>query len=310
LADVISEFAEVAWMSPSISWKKDDLEQYDLIIFGFVPPTSLSANKLYGALNVLGLMFDSPKLKLVVDSAQIWQYKNSIAAAAKDPSILYGSFYARREGYEAAKRNTSIVERATAHMLVSQWPTILYPSLPWNSTEKVASLLGFAQADNLIGVNLDSTLLDPEPPRIGRRDYWAVENPKSSWVDSLDKVTVFPKEPTKVGRKTDDAYALDVVKDSVGLILPPQDRNSTTWWNYRMVQALNTSTPIATYWPDTSGFSSEWSVLPYQIEDMSPARRQVLAITQRNQYIDTLIPASEVKTELMGVLVDSMSERI
>jgi hypothetical protein len=310
LADSMSDFAEIVWMSPSISWSRDDLEKYDLIIFGFVPPTSLSANKLYGALNVLGLMFDSPKLKLVVDSAQIWQYKNSIAAASKDPSILYGNFYARREGYEAAKRNTSIVERATAHMLVSQWPDILYPSLPWNSDEKISSLLGFAAVENLIGVNLDATMLEPEPPRIGRRDYWAVENPKSSWISSLDKLTVFPKEPTKIGRKTDDDYALDTIRDSVGLVLPPQERNSTTWWNYRIVQALNTSTPIATYWPDTVDFSSEWSVLPYQIEDMSQAQRQSLAKAQRNQYMDTLIPASEVKTELMGILVDSMSERI
>lgn len=309
LDSVFSKYAEVTWASPSLSWKKEDLEKYDHIIFGFLPPTSLSANKLYGALNVLGLMFDSPKLKLVVDSPQIWQYKNSIAASIKDPSILFGNFYVKREGYQTVSKNPSLIDKAIAHMMVTDWPTILYPSLPWNSDEKVTSLLDFGKNKHVIGLNFDSLLVSPGMPRIGRKDYWAVENIKSSWLESINKTTIFPKESTKPGKKTDDATALQIIQDSVGLILPPQERNAATWWNYRIIQALNTSTPIATNWADTQTFSDSWALLPYQIEDMSPAQRQQLASTQRGVYLEALPSRDELAYAVEKLLVVSKLER-
>ena len=310
LEDALSANAEITWSSPSVNWKRGDLENFDLIIFGFMPPTALSANKIYGALNVLSLMFDSPKLKLVVDSPQIWQYKNSINAVIKNPSILLGDFYSRREGFEAAKRNKTFVEKATAHMMVSEWPEILYPYLPWNSEEKIASILSFSSAENLTPVYLDSFLIDPEPARIGRKDIWAVESPKNSWISSISKTLSFPQENTKIGRKTNDEYAKEVIENSVGLLLPPQERNDIIWWNYRISQALNTSTPIVTYWPETRDFSSSWAMLGYQVEDMSPAQRQTLASTQRNSYMDYFPSSSEAKEQLIEQMLDSSKERV
>ena len=306
----ISKYANVTWAAPSVSWRKEDLEKYDLIIFGFMPPTSLSANKLYGGLNVLSLMFNSPKLKLVVDSPQIWQYRNSINASIKNPSILLGNFYSRREGYEAATRNSAFVEKAVAHMMVSSWPEILYPALPWNTDEQVAKALGFVGPENLKGIYADSFLMSPEPARIGRRDVWAVENPKNAWAQVSAKGLSFPQEPTKVGRKTDDDYAKTVIESSVGLLLPPQERNNLIWWNYRLSQALNTSTPIVTYWPETRNFSQSWAMLGYQVEDMSPAQRQVLASTQRNTYLDYIPSLEESELYIRDNLIGSIQEDI
>lgn len=310
LDSVFSEYGQVTWSSPSLSWKREDLEKYDHIIFGFLPPTSLTANKLYGALHILGLMFDSPKLKLVVDSPQVWQYKNSINAMLKTPSILFGSFYSRREGYQTVSKNPSIVEKAVAHMLVSPWPQIIYPSLPWNSDEKVSQVFGFGNNLDLIGLNFDSLYVQPEVPRIGRKNYWSVENIKSTWLDQINKTTVFPKESTKPGKKTDDNYALDTISSGIGLIIPPQERNLITWWNYRIIQALNTSTPIVTKWEDTANFSRSWSLLPYQVEDMSPAERQQLASTQRGVYLESLASGAELSNKIEKVLVGSTLERL
>jgi hypothetical protein len=309
LSDAVSKFAEVVWASPSQSWTKKDLEVYDVIIFGMTPPTSLSANKLFGALHVLGLMFDSPKLKLVVDSAQMWQYKNSVAAVKRDFSSLFGSFYFRREGYATAKESPKMIEKAVAHMSDSAWPTIFYPSLPWVSDSKVASLLGFVGEESLVGLNLDSLLLNIEPPRIGRKDYWSVDAPKSSWLEPLDKVLVYPRTATRIGRKTDDAYALGIIQNSAGFILPPQERKAGTWWNYRMVQALNTTTPITTYWQDTYKFHSSWGALAYQIEDMSVVERQHLATAQKNVYINAIPDKDSVINYLKINLIDSSKER-
>lgn len=310
LADAVGDFAEVVWMSPSLSWSFDDLDKYDQIIFGFMPPTSLSANKLYGAFNVLAHMFDSPKLKLVIDSPQVWQYKNSIKAVSRDPNILLGTYYSKREGFDLASRNKEMIAKVSSYLAGDTWPTVLYPSLPWNSTEKVASALELPGVKNIVGINLDSRLLAVEPPNIGRKDVWAVENVKNSWLQPVSKTIAFPQAPTKLGRKTDDEYALDLIRDSVGLILPPQERNSLTWWNYRLIQALNTSTPVATYWPDTKDFSTAWAILPYQIEDMTPSERFSLAATQRETYSDSISSSQESLQLLREILIGSTEERI
>jgi hypothetical protein len=310
LADAVAEFADVTWASPKLSWTKKDLDGFDAIIFGFIPPTSLSANKLYGAMHTLGLMFDSPKLRLVVDSAQMWQYKNSIGAVKRDISMIFSPFYSKRMDYSLAKESRTYIDKAVAHMESSRWPTVIYPSLPWLDSSRVAQILDFIEEEDLVGVNLDALLIDPEPSRIGRSDSWAVENPKSSWLDALDKTLTYPRLPTKSGRKTDDSYAIDVVRSSIGLIIPPQERKMGTWWNYRMLQAINTSTPITTYWQDTYKFHASWAVLAYQIEDMSPAERQALAKEQRDSYIKAIPLRSVAIRQLKEILLDSGKEKI
>lgn len=310
LADAVSEHADVIWASPSLSWTKKDLEQFDSIIFGFIAPTSLSANKIFGALHLLGLMFDSPKLKIVIDSPQMWQYKNSVKALKRDPGILFSSFYSKREGYLQASKNRSTIELAVEKMDGDDWPRIIYPSLPWIDNHKVASVIDFVGADQLTGINLDSFLINPEPPRIGRKDVWSVENPKSSWLFDLEKVLSFPRVPTKSGRKTDDDYALAIVKNSAGLIIPPQERKAGTWWNYRMYQALNTGTPVATYWQETYKFDPSWAVLAYNIEDYDAAGRQMLANSQRSSYLKAIPTQEEALDQVKIHLLDSVKERI
>lgn len=309
LADAISGFADVVWASPNLSWTRKDLEVYDAVLFGFTPPTSLSANKIFGAMHVLGLMFDSPKLKVVIDSAQMWQYKNSIEAVKRNSELLFGSFYSKREGYFEAKDSSQSIIRAAELLGSDAWPTIFYPSLPWVSDDKVSSILGFLSSDQLTGLNLDSTLISPEPARIGRTDTWAVENPKSQWVESLQESLSLPTIPTKMGRKTDDTYALNVLRTSIGLIIPPQDRKVGSWWNYRAIQAMNTGTPISTYWQSTYRFNPAWGILAYQVEDMSPADRQHLAATQRESYISAIPKPKDAVEQLKTRLIDSEKER-
>lgn len=310
LADATSQFADVAWASPKLSWTKQDLEKFDAIVFGFIAPTSLSANKIFGALHVLGLMFDSPKLKLVVDSPQMWQYKNSLKAVQRDAGILFGSFYSKREQYDEASKNRQKIELAVEQLNSGNWPQIIYPSLPWIDSSRVAKTLGFVEPESLLGINLDSYLINPEPPRIGRRDIWAVENHKSSWLLEQEKFLSLPWSNTKVGRKTDDIYALGVIRNSVGLLLPPQERKTGTWWNYRMYQALNTGTPIATYWQDTYKFDASWGALAYNIEDYDQAKRQLLANSQRHSYVSAIPEKEEALDTLKTNLLDSVKERI
>lgn len=310
MADAVSEFAEVVWASPKMSWTKKDLDQFDAIVFGFIAPTSLSANKIFGALHVLGLMYESPKLRLVVDSPQVWQYKNSVKALKRDPELLFTSFYSKREDYALALRNKSSIERAVDGLNSDYFPTTFYPSLPWKSDESVANSLDFVPVESLVGVNLDSRIINPEPPRIGRKEAWAVENPKSSWLLETDKLLSLPMIQTKVGRKTDDDYALNVLRNSIGLLLPPQERKAGTWWNYRMYQALNTGTPVVTYWQDTYKFDPSWAALAYNVEEYDQAGRQMLANSQRFTYLDAIPRKKDALEHLTINLIDSAKERI
>jgi hypothetical protein len=309
LSDLLSESAEVVWAAPKFSWTKESLDQFDYIFFGLTPPTSLSANNLYPALNLLSEMFSSPKLVLVADGAQMWQYKNSFEALKRDYKILLGSFYSKRAEYAYAVDNPKFLEKLVAHMVVSPWPKTLYPRLPWDSGSKIQSLLGFISKDSIFGFNLDATLLSPSVPHIGRSDFWSAENVKSSWLEKIQATLSLPISPNKTKRNTDDLQVLDNIERSVGLIIPPQEREVGTWWNSRFIQALNTGTPVITQWQDTINFDPSWGKLGYQIEDMSPAERSSIASQQRYSYESAVPTSIEARQELLNILIESKVER-
>ncbi len=304
ISEAVSEFAKVTWSSPNINWIEKDFDEYDYVFFGFLAPTSLSANKIFGAFKVLDILLDSPKLKLVVDGPQMWQYKNSLEAIKRDPEILFTSFYSKRENYETAKNNSTYIKSFVEKLHGNSWPTTIYPELPWKPADSVSELFPSPIKEKLVGVNLDSLVINPEDPFIGKRDQWAVENQKSTWFQGVEKTLSFPRILTKATKTTDDETAKATIRESIGLIVPPQERKVGTWWNYRVIQALNVNTPVATYWPDSVEFHDSWGVLAYQIEDMTPAGRQQLSYSQRLSYV-AAIPSRGASIELLkNILID------
>jgi hypothetical protein len=309
LSDLVSEFADVVWDSPKFSWTRKDLDEFDYIFFGLTPPTSLSANKIYPALRLLSGMFASPKLILVADGAQMWQYKNSFEAVKRDYRILLGPFYAKRSDYSRATESPQFLVDLVKQMETTPWPKTIYPRLPWNPKKKINNLLGFITEDSLFGFNLDASLISQELPRIGRSDYWSAENMKSSWLEKTQAMLSFPVSPNKIKKTTTDEQVLDNIQNSVGLILPPQERDSGTWWNYRIFQAINTATPIITQWQETIDFNPAWGKLGYQIEDMSTSERASVAAQQRYSYISAIPTKTESQEQLRKFLIESNVER-
>jgi hypothetical protein len=309
LSDMVSNYGEVVWAAPKLSWTASDLDEFDYIFFGLTPPTSLSANNLYPALNLLGEMFLSPKLILVADGAQMWQYKNSFEALKRDYKILLGPFYSKRTGHLQAVENPKFLESLVAHMSESTWPKTIYPKLPWDRGTKISTLLPFISPSRIFGFNLDSTLLVESTPRIGRSDFWSAENMKSTWLDKTQATLSFPISPNKVKKTTDDNQILKNIESSVGLIIPPQEREVGTWWNYRLIQAMNTGTPVVSNWQEIIGFDQSWGKLGYQIEDMSPAERAATAAQQRHSYVAAIPSREEAQEHLRNLLIESNLER-
>lgn len=313
LSDAVSEFAEVTWAAPKLSWTREDLDRFDLVVFGFTPPTALSANKIYGAMHVLNIMFDSTKLRLVVDSQQVWQYKNSIEAVRRDFSMLFSSFYAKRRDYRLAQSDTNkkSIESAASHFISEVWPTIYYPELPWNSSTSSSSALGFGSASRMFGINLDSLVLLTEPQGgSARSNLWAVDSLKSSWYKTLEPSLRFEAVEARPSRHMNDAHSSNVIRASTGLIIPPQERKTGTWWSYRYAQGLNTNTPIVTSWQESYKLDRSWAYLAYQLEDMSESERIKVAADQLGSYEAAIDSKKTVINKIKHNMIDSPKERI
>ena len=305
----IADSVDIA--EPKLSWTEDYLSEYDFVFFGMTPPTSLSANKLYGALNVLNLLYSSPKLRLIVDGAQVWQYKNSVTSFSSSPSQILSSFYSSRKDYKSVlDKHTKMVESVAKKMKTLEWPATYVPALPWNSRESLYGALdGLIPQEKLFPVQIDSLLLDREKVSINRGKFWSVDTPKSKWWKSLEKTLVLPGTPAVPRKRAKDVEIEEAIRSSIGLVIPPQERKVGTWWSYRYIQALNTNTPIVTHWQDSWVLDESWSVLAYQVEDMEPYERQDLAERQYRSYYNSVPSKDIVLKELLSSLLDSNQER-
>jgi len=312
LATAYSEIATIVWSVPKISWTRTDLEAFDLVVFGFSPPTSPAANKLYGALHVLNLMYESPKLRLVVDSPQMWQYKNSIRSFKRDPDQVFSSFFANRADYSLAKNGPTrnSVDSIADKIATVSWPKTLVPAIPWLSNSSIASKVSFVSSESVVPVSIDSFLLSGPAISALRHNVWAVENASSPWWQTVNSTTKYSGIPTKPGARAKDSEALDIIKTSIGLIVPPQDRKTGTWWSYRYIQALNSGTPIVTYWQETLDFNNSWGNLAYQIEDADPFERQQIASEQLSSYKESIPSRDQVLNQLESIVLDLPKERI
>lgn len=312
LRSVLSEFAEITVSEPKLSWSRADLQKYDFIILGMVPPTSLSANKIYGALHVLDLMFESSKLRLVFDGQQMWQYKNSIESFKRDPKQIYSSLYVNRKDYPAATTKYANEAESVADKLSNlEWPKSYMPALPWATAESLSKAIRFISPDLIVPVNVDAYLLSDHPDAVTVRNRaWAVSDTKSSWWIKLSPTVRFPGISIRFKQKNAISEAMKYIKHSIGLIIPPQERKVGTWWNYHYIQALNAGTPIVTNWLDSSKIGDSWNILAYQVEDMDQIARDELARSQRESYIANIPTRLELIETLKKDLTDSAKERI
>ena len=314
MSKVISESLpqhSVDWKEPSVTWTKDDLEKYDRIFIGVIPPTSLSANKVYGALHLLSITSGDDRVSLVLDNPQLWQYRTSFASVARDPRILISKFYEKRSEHRLVKENQTLLESFAAiseKMASGNWHKTIYPGLPWKSDEAVAQSAGISRDTSLVSVNLDSHLVNPGYEKPDMRDNnWVVDNPTTAWSKSMVSTLARNVDSMKQSKKEVDADILERLKASLGAMVSPQDRGVGTWWTYRYAQALNAGSPIITDWRETIEMSDAWGFLGYQVEEMSEARRNELAKTQKAAYL-AAIPDRYVAAEKLDRLLNNKEE--
>lgn len=296
---------EVVWRASDISWSRSDLEaSYDAVFVGVVPPTTVSANKAYGALGVIEQLWGSEKLYLVMDWPQQWLIEPSLRSVLAKPQSLVKPFYSKRDQYREAVSEIERLVRACDLLLNSQWPTTLYPSLPWESEADVKKNAPSQAWDSLLGVNYDASLIAdlPHPEKFDvRSPLWLVDMP-SKWSESVCKTLTYSSRKLKESRAKDDYDALVDLVNSTGLIVSPQNRQGTTWWSYSIVQAVATLTPVISQWRETGLLGASWTHLAPAIEEMSVLDRTELAAEQRASYLDSIPTKTETLSYIKNLL--------
>lgn len=282
---------EVTQIDPEVSWNTKHLDQYDSILVGVSPLTSLSANRVYGALSVIDVARDLGKLSLFIDAPEPTRITASLRALSKTPSNIVKPFYSYRKGFTyAAQPNILDSFLETIEWLLNEeWPNTLYPSLPWDeNTDKVSAQLPNGAANSLKPINVDSYMLHQNLTLPSTsREKWVVDNHASSWskkvINSLQK----PTSPMKWNKGWTDDQVFDQIARSIGAIINPHQTGGL-WWTYRYIQALNAHTPVVTEWREAGRLDSSWSHIASAIEEMSQNERDEVSRQQFETYVGSV----------------------
>lgn len=295
---------QVVVCDPKLDWTVEELEQYSAVIVGVSPITSLSANKAYGALGVIDHLWDSPKLRLMVDAPHPAQIGASLRSINGTPNNLIKPFYSYRQGYQLAatesvsKRLLGTVER----LLNDTWPETIYPSLPWRSQQTVADELPVGARSSLNGINLDWFLIPEKPPAIEQEkvNKWVADMPTSNWTRKVEKTLAVPVVAMRTSKAATDVEIGSQISRSVGSLISPH--RDGTWWTYRYIQSLTLGVPVATDWKESQAIGSSWAVLPATIEHMNQQQRTELAWNQLDDYASS-IPKRESASKQLEDLI-------
>lgn len=293
----------VTWVDPNIDLSFEDLDTYDSVLVGLSPLTSLAANRLYGALSIIDLMWESPKLRLFIDAPQVNQITFSIKSVYLNPESLIKSFFSYRKDFSKVTSNEVLKQRllnTVSKLMNEEWPSVIYPSLPWSTSDQIKNLLP-PNLKSLTGINLDSYLIENLESDEPRRDKWVADTYKTDWAKSTTKTLTYPNSPMKWNKGwTDDQVMSQIVK-SIGVLISPHKKDGT-WWTYRYIQALNTLTPIATEWKESSKLGDAWTPLAASIEAMHPENRRILAMAQKDLYI-SYIPSKGLAKQFLEAAI-------
>lgn len=286
----------VTWTKPNFSHSKEWLDQFDKIIVGISSPSSLSANKIYGALSVIDYAKELEKLVLFIDAPEPYKVWSGIRAISKNSKELLKSFYINRYDYKEAtdSNNFNRLLKTVDYLYNNKWPLTLYPSNPWINQRIISKNIPNLTTENLYGICFDSFILQDlkrEKPNGG--SYWVVDQPNTVWSKTVSKTLNKEILPIKENKWSDMSSILAKIDDSIGVLISPY-KNIEPWWSIIISHSLLLEVPVVTEWRNTINLGKEWAMLASQVEDMSPNERNSLAKTQRSIYSSLLLSSEEV----------------
>lgn len=296
----------VTWEPASVEWDRDYLSQFDSVVVGVAPVTSLSANYAYGALAVLHHLWDDARLRLFIDAPDVGQIRTSLQTAVVNEHTLFKPFYKARREYEKTSSSAEFMTYtwgACRALLEEPWPVTLYPELPWNNlVEELEKALPGAARGRLEPLNLDSLIPVGEPVNEAPADdRWVVDAPKTTWSRSTMSTLTVQVMPLKWHKGWTDQQTREQLTSAVGVLVSPQ-KPGGTWWSPYYSIALTQGKPVVTYWQEAARLGLPWSVLAASIEAMNTEDRERLALAQRELYTQHTPPAGQATARLADLL--------
>jgi hypothetical protein len=295
---------EVTWGDPSIYASAQDFTEFDTVLVGLAPITSLGANRAYGALATIDALWGTDKLRLFIDSASVSQIEVALKSVTTSPDNLVKDFFSYRKGFVDVKSSDEVRGRifsAIKKLLNDTWPLTVYPELPWGDVDSVIKNLPTGAETAVSGINLDSFLLKDVTPGNEKADKWVYDIPSPHWTKKVASTLNLPTSPMKHNKGATDSDVEYQMARSIGVLIS-SDKRQGTWWTYRYVQALNSQAPIATEWKESRKIGAEWATLAATIEDYPQRIRDTLAIAQRDTYVANIPSKIEAGKTLQDLL--------
>ena len=285
--------ASVEVVEPSTLITSQQLEEYDSVLVGIAPPTSLSANKVYPAFAVANRARKIGNLSLFIDAPEQYKLQASLKSVTLNVADLSKDFYQRRKSYSHLISDIDFrneVREFNEFLYSERWPTTFYPAFPWSTPESIHKYLVHTDSENMIPVIVDSYLLRApyiQPKTASGVGYWTCDNPTTKWSKAVTATLNYDVVATRSSRWEEQESTLERVKKSIGTIVSVY-RNNEPWWSPALAQSLSVGVPVVTDWRYTSSLGVEWSHLASSIEEMSEEERFALASSQKDSYLKVI----------------------
>lgn len=300
---------EVIWDSPRFNWDEHDLADFDVVIVGLTPPTSVASYRLYGALSVIEIAKRVTNVRYLVDAPEPNKLWNGLRATANNPGDLVKDFYNKRPDFNKASQPKELdrLQSVVLDLFENEWERTIVPAFPWFKPSHITNYIPNLTEDSVEPICLDSVLLTAVKSSSlymkSESDHWVYDS-HTRWVKDLEKTIKHETRPMVSKKWSNNGETLSTINKSIGSIIATY-KNNDPWWSMNLSQSLFINTPVVTDWRHTSFVGPSWSVLAHQIEEMTPGQRSALAVDQKNSYIKVISSFDEsIERVLSAVFED------
>lgn len=274
--------------SVSVAHKTQDLDEYSLVIVGMAPFTSMSANKIYPALNTLSLAAEQNKAVVLLDAPEPHLVFQSFKSVLANPDIFLKELYAGREGYVNVHSDKKLQKRllSTIDFVVSGDYEVVVPSLPYFNGSR--DIYGIPGTKTLHQLNFDGLFVDRKFDVLNKESkFWLAESASNRWARDIAKTLSKPTLNVRRTQYDTESDYISRMQKAYGYLLNTY-KNSTPWWSANIVLALSCGVPVFSDWRHTGSLGMSWSGLPYTVENMSREERYELAVLQSHSYFSSV----------------------
>lgn len=282
----------VTWIEPSVSMSREYIADFDYVVVGLAPPTSTAAHRIYGSLSVIKHAWEEGNLVLVIDAPEPRRIWTGLKAINNNPDSLLKDFYSKRSEYRKATKPEVFdrINSAVELLVNSEWPTTLFPTLPWMSFSSVSYYIPRTSEESLVGLNFDSSMIGEDDSLLPEKSprFWASDYYNSAWTKKQEDLIGLPVVPLRTSRWEGDADAVGRLTESIGCLISTH-RSGDPWWSPAIAQAFYAGVPVVTDWTLSSILGNSWRMLPAAVEGLTQGERHELVISQKESYRKALL---------------------